>query len=460
MSEAVNYGTLSFQQKQSYDYHMSLTDAGSYEIMLLDLDVSSLNPHYLSRTINKLYKDNDSLRTVFIETGGVVSQHVLNFEEQDNCYFDILDQAEVLYEEVQIDQLLSVTGRTMGLAGSSLLCKCKVVTFKQGMVRCVFFVHHIIADLWSVLILKRKFYQLYDSLVTNPFPAEQPVKTSYNMIDYAKEQQEAFLINGASYISYWQNKLAPTYLNLKSSFIDITGTREEKFNHENPADTISEKLNTGACGFMVVKLSHEKMASVYQVLKMSNTGFMALFNVIFSLLPLYHGADQRVLIASPVNNRLNSRLKSVIGLCGGSIYTYLSINPDLTVSQVLKAAYLDILKSFKYAITDHGVFKLDGHHLREKSGLFLNITSKEFENKIPAHYYTTETFEGKRIYYALQCSIHEQEDHISMIWAYNKNFYTQEQVTRLLESVFNLIDFFELNMDKPVRNAYDLINSV
>lgn len=460
MSEVVNSGPISFQQKQSYDYHMSLVDVSNSEIMLLDLDVSDLIPDYLSTTINRLFKEIDSFRTVFAEEGGVVLQQVLKFKEQDNFYFDILDNSKKKYDETIKDDLIAMVSSTMGLAGGSLLCKCIIVNFDHGMRRCMFFIHHIIVDLWSILIIKKKFYEIYNRYVANSDDLYQSAKTAYNMIDYANEQQEAYNSKGLSGILYWHNKLAPAFMNLKAPFIDITGKREVRLNEGNSEDSISSMLDNGECGFIALKIQDKALDDIYQILKESNTGFMALFNMVFSLLPWYFGVDKRVLIASPVNNRLNSRLKSVIGLCGGSIYTYLDIKFDLTLSQIIKDTYIDVLKSFKNAITEHTIFKLDGRQLREKCDLFLNITAKEFENKIPENYYREEGFEGKRTYYALQCSIHEQEGHISMIWGYNKNFYTKMQVEELAGAVFNLLELLKSSIDKPLTNLCEYKNGL
>ncbi|WP_029284509.1 condensation domain-containing protein [Pedobacter sp. R20-19] len=444
-------GPITFQQKQSYDYHMSLTDLNSSEIMLLNLDVSDLNPVYLPLTINRLFKDIDSFRTVFASENGDVFQKILKFDDLDDFYFDSLDKSDEKYNEAVADELIAMVSSAMGLRGNSPLCKCLIVNFEGGIRRCMFFIHHIIVDLWSILIIKNKFYELYNSYVSNQNYPDALAGRSYNMIDYAKEQKEAYHLNGQSAIAYWNNKLAPIFKDRSTSFTDITGQKVLKFNDESGVNSV---LDHSECGFIALKVQGKRLEIIYQILKESNTSFMALFNVVFSLLPWYHGASKDVLIASPVNNRLNSRLKYVVGLCGGSIYTYLHMKPELTVSKILKDAYIDILRSFKYAITEHTVYELDGRHLREKCDLFLNITAKEFENKIPENYYRGEGFEGKRTYYALQCSIHEQKDHISMIWGHNKSIYTQGQVEHLVASVFNLLELVKARMDKPLTNLY------
>jgi hypothetical protein len=460
MSEIIDYGSMSFQQKQSYDYHMSLTDTSSYEIMLLNLDVSDLRRDFVILTINRLYYENDSFRTIFTKAGGETYQQVLKLKSEEDYYYDIIDSSEEVYDDAKIESLLSTIGSTMGLSGGSLLAKCAIVGFKHGVVRCVFFIHHIIADLWSMLIVKKKFYQIYNALVANDGNPDALVKVNYNTIDYAREQKTAYDLNGASGIAYWQKKLAPVFIDSNASFVNLISKGDGGLSSGELIRTVKDRLDTGECGFIVYKIEGKLLASIYQILKESNTGFMALFNLIFSLLPWYNGIHKRVLIASPVNNRLNSRLKSIVGLCGGSIYTYLDPDPILTISALLKQAYIDILKSFKYAITEHNIFKLDGRHLREKSDLFLNITSREFENTIPEHYHTGDAFEGKRIYYALQCSVHEQEDHICLILGYNKEFYSQMQVNTILKSVVKLISIFESNLDKPLIESYDPINSI
>lgn len=449
-------GPISFQQKQSYDYHMSLTDLNNSEIMLLNLDVSDLNPCYLPLIINRLFKDIDSFRTVFANENGDVFQKILTFNDHDDFYFDILDKSNKKYNEAVADELIAMVSGTMGLNGNSLLCKCIIVSFEEEMRRCMFFIHHIIVDLWSIMIIKNKFYELYNSYVNNQDYPDTVAGKPYNMIDYAKEQKEAYHVNGQSAIAYWNNKLAPIFKDRNTSFTDITGQKVLILKDES---AVNSMLDHSECGFIALKVQGKALETIYEILEKSNTGFMALFNVIFSLLPWYNGTDKDVLIASPVNNRLNSRLKYVVGLCGGSIYTYLHIKPELTVSKILKDAYIDILRSFKYAITEHTVYELDGHHLREKCDLFLNITAKEFENKIPENYYRGEGFEGKRTYYALQCSVHEQKDHISMIWGHNKSIYTKAQVEQLAVSVFSLLELVKANIDKPLINLYTHKNS-
>lgn len=454
MPEIVNCGAVSFQQKQSYDYHMSLTDASNPEIMILDLDVSELDMDAVGKTINRLFEEVDSLRTVFTAEGENVFQKILAFEGLEYFYFERIDQTEVTYNDAAVEQLLAVFGNRMRLSENSLLCKSLIVSFKGGIRRCLFFIHHILVDLWSMLLIKRKFYQLYHSHAIHDALLGQPLQPAYNMIDYANEQRKAYALTGGSAIAYWQNKLEPALAGDRSLFLDITGTRTVNPGIQTTGGTVQQLLNNEASGFMALKIEGKSLENVYHILKTTNAGFMALFNVIFSLLPGYRGADKRTLIASPVNNRLNSRLKSVVGLCGGSIYTYLTVDPELSIAQILNYAYLNVLKSFKYAITDHGMFKLDGLHLREKCDVFLNITSKEFENNVPENYYTGEAFEGKTSYYALECIIHEQEDHICIVWGYNKAFYSTEQVNRLSASLFELIELLSTYPDKPLSELY------
>jgi len=137
---------------------MSLTDLNSSEIMLLNLDVSDLNPVYLPLTINRLFKDIDSFRTVFASENGDVFQKILKFDDLDDFYFDSLDKSDEKYNEAVADELIAMVSSAMGLRGNSPLCKCLIVNFEGGIRRCMFFIHHIIVDLWSILIIKNKFY--------------------------------------------------------------------------------------------------------------------------------------------------------------------------------------------------------------------------------------------------------------------------------------------------------------
>ncbi|SEB06950.1 condensation domain-containing protein [Pedobacter hartonius] len=458
MSEIIDSGIMSFQQKQSYDYHMSLTHAGSYEIMLLDLDVSHLDPDFIPLSVNRLFYENDSFRTIFTRKDGETFQQVLKMNEQNNYYFDVIDQSREHYDGSRIEALLSTIGCTMSVSAGSLLARCAIVTFKNTMVRCVFFIHHVIADLWSILIIKKQFYAIYDSLFANQGRADGLMKKKYNMIDYARHQKEGYDLNGARSITYWHQKLAPVLMNPSYTPVNLNAEIKPGFDGADRSSTISKKLDHGDCGFLVSKIEGGLLTSIYQLLEKSNTGFMALFNTIFSLLPWYNGVFKRVLIASPVNNRLSSNLKSVVGLCGGAIYTYLDPDLSLTVSRLLSQAYFDILKSLKYTITDHHIFELDGQLLRERTDLFLNITSKEFENTIPERYYTGEAIQGKRIYYAMQCSVFEQEDHIGMIIGYNKEFYTRQEAAGIMDSVFRVIEILESAFDQPLSKPSDLIH--
>jgi hypothetical protein len=442
-------GPLSFEQTQCYKYHFSTDESLAPQVMDLELDFTSPDVPSLFHTIREIYYYNEALRTVLIHENEQVLQQINDLS--DSLFGDnYLDFSQLENPELALQDYIRRMVYSMRMTSGTPLSHYFIVRLGPDFVKCIFLGHHIIVDQWSLFILKRQFSEIYSAIRLGNYQRKDDQR-AYNLITYALLQKQSFAARGSKTIEFWQNKFRDIKAADRPGFLSIAGKSPPAGQALADVAAITEQLNKGSSKFLVKYIDRKITGDIYAILDKSNVGLMSLFIAALSLLPLASGESKRVLLAMPIRNRFSSKIKQLVGPCGGAVYSYANVPENLTVSEYLRQTYLTVLESAKHLITDHGLFQLDGHVLRARCDCFLNVITNDFGVELSGKHRSGATFSESRTYYSLECWLYEQGKEIYTFWGYNEDFYGLGDVDGIIETLNDIFHFIRQNPDRQIH---------
>ncbi|WPO84502.1 amino acid adenylation domain-containing protein [Chryseobacterium sp. JJR-5R] len=253
-----------------------------------DFDIASLEKSYFS-----LLSRHEILRTVFRESAeGEVYQHILSETPDDSFQHLVLDFEKEGNKVSEI--ILSESNRIFDLSEGPLI-RFRVLEDQSGggYIFCLV-MHHIISDGWSMGILKKELFTLYDSFKEGHPVVLSPLALQYK--DYAYWEQSELANRVSLSKSYWQEQFSGDLpvLNLPSK-----GLRPvvKTYNGAYLSGSVSEDILSGL----------KKLSSTT-----GSTLFMTILSAVKVLLYRYSG-QKDLIVGTPVAGRDHADLHDQIG---------------------------------------------------------------------------------------------------------------------------------------------------
>ncbi|MCE3230026.1 MAG: amino acid adenylation protein, partial [Bacteroidetes bacterium] len=276
--------------------------------------------------------------------------------------------------------------------------------------------HHIIADRASLALVNKEILSL----------AYQKVKS----LDVVAENQYASFSIWQNNLSdaeigssllYWRNKLtgAPVIQ------IDTDHLREHV--HVYSAGMLNKHINSELSGKINAFCSENKVTPV--------VFFLAAYNI---LLHKYSGSSDLV-IGTISGNRTEKNLDAVIGPLANLVPLRNEIHGDLVFSEVLSQVHNEYLASMAHAIVpfERIVTEVNPAKDMSRTALFDIIMHYEVDvEKTGSHQYELNYGLGK---YDLNLLI-KNNDGFSTFLTYNKNYFEESRMKRLLEHLTVIIE--------------------
>lgn len=307
----------SAQQRMWFAYRQSPEDP-SYNIQIAlkikgDLDVTSLKA-----AVESLIKRHESLRTSFSEQSGHIVQII--HEPYQPVFECILHEDQSTLDTFIKNEAL----RPWDLSQPQSLRTILIQTAQQEHV-FLLGMHHILSDAWSVGILIRELWKIYEALEN-----DQNIDFKDVSIQYAD-------------FAYWENNLANSERQIhrdfwKTKLIDAIDFLELPLDHprhqiqSQPAEMLSWTFSTGAAQ-AAHQLSQNTRCSIFSVLLST-----------FYLLLAEQTASQDLLLASPVANRERAEFESIIGYFSNTVVMRAEWSDSESFSEFLKKNHINALE--------------------------------------------------------------------------------------------------------------------
>ncbi|WPO84503.1 amino acid adenylation domain-containing protein [Chryseobacterium sp. JJR-5R] len=253
-----------------------------------DFDIASLEKSYFS-----LLSRHEILRTVFRESAeGEVYQHILSETPDDSFQHLVLDFEK---EGNKVSEIISSESNRIFDLSEGPLIRFRVLEDQSGggYIFCLV-MHHIISDGWSMDILKKELFTLYDSFKEGHPVVLSPLALQYK--DYAYWEQSELANRVSLSKSYWQEQFSGDLpvLNLPSK-----GLRPvvKTYNGAYLSGSVSEDILSGL----------KKLSSTT-----GSTLFMTILSAVKVLLYRYSG-QKDLIVGTPVAGRDHADLHDQIG---------------------------------------------------------------------------------------------------------------------------------------------------
>ncbi len=290
----------------------------------LTFSVDDLERSIILKTLNTLVERHEILRTIIKVVDGEPRQFIKKIEE-----FDLIIEYNKATSESAYNLLLE-RELFFSFQLDKFSIKAVFVEDENGKKILALILHHIIVDKWSMEILQKEFFRIYQSISRGVDSGLTPLSIQYK--DYSVWQNN-LLESGAleNARKYWNNKFSGeiTRLNLPTDNLEIDS---EKFKGGNASFEISQEISKK---LQVLAKQHD--ASL----------FMTLLTVLKIVLYRYTGQED-IIIGSVVSGRDHTSLQEQIGFFVNTIALRTQIDGTHTFSKILKEVKTTTLDAFEH----------------------------------------------------------------------------------------------------------------
>ena len=265
----------------------------------------------LSNVFDTIISRHEILRTVYIENDDITLQCIRSMEEIEFniAEFDISDLGDE-QQTSQVRHLVELSSNAIFDLKKDLMLRVSYIRQSKAKGILLFNMHHIASDGWSMEVLTKEFFALYDAYSQGEISPLPVLDIQY--ADYAHWQRE--YLEGEvleSQLSYWEKQLdeLPALHSLPLDHVRPTMKQHEG------AIVTGELPATTAKQLLAVAKAHKL------------TPFMLLHGAL-SLLLSRHSNSADIVIGTPVANRLQAELEPLIGFFVNTLVLRADTNHD------------------------------------------------------------------------------------------------------------------------------------
>jgi len=306
---------LSFAQQRLWFVHQLDPDDLSYNMRLPLRLRGRLDRSALGRSLDELVRRHESLRTRFPSTDGTPRQVV---EDARPVKLEMLDLSDLSADDKEAGarRLAAAEVRRPFDLSRGPLFRSLLIRLNERDHLLVLTIHHIVSDGWSLSVLSREFGVLYEAFRKGRPSPLADLKIQYP--DFAVWQRD--WLQGEvldEQLAYWSEKLE----GLATLQLPTDHPRPPMLSNQGAAESLE----------LPGQLA-ERLKTLGQ--RHGATLFMTLLAALKTLLHRYTGQDD-VVVGSPVANRTEVQLESLIGLFVNSLVMRTSLSGDPSFSELL-----------------------------------------------------------------------------------------------------------------------------
>lgn len=448
LSDSRNLLPVSFSQQRLWLLDKLQGGSIEYNMPLVFKIEGSVNILLIGKVLEEIIARHEVLRTVFVEANGELHQSIRPMSEIDfkikKIDFTSIPQ-DKLNQAIK-DYLFESVSQPFNLSTDLMIRSDYVQTAEDSGV-LIFNMHHIATDGWSGEVLTKEFLAIYSAYFNGQVSPIPPLEIQYG--DYAiwqREQLEGDVLD--KQLDYWVSHLegAPSVHNLP-----LSNARIQNLNLDG--DVLNHCY------------SSEVAQGLFHLAKKHNlTPFMLLHGAVCLLLSKHSNTDD-IVVGTPVANRMQSELKSLIGFFVNTYVLRVSTNFE-TLNDFFKSLrkiHIDALSNqdapfekvverlnvprnngysplFQIMVKTTPKFGIEQHNVLEKFSL-PNISVEYFDMD-----FNPAMFE-------IEIDFTVGEDSLGINWTYNKNLFSRSYIELLNSQLEVLLEgFSHLNseVDMPL----------
>ena len=320
-------GPLSFAQERLWYLEALHPNALQESICALFDCEGSLNESVLETALKMMIASTPSLRTRFVEEGGVVTQVCADHADFQLQRYEVEMGSELEDAKREgLSLLQKVALEKWDLGGNKSLMSVHRVHYGPSRFLVLFRFHHMIGDGWSLGLFFPQLYTAYQALLDGKL--SEIFSSSISYVDYALWQRRCLESEGGQVaLGYWVERLkgGNPVLDLPTDYIRPTTPTGK-------GDTVSLAIE-GELLSQLRECASEQLVTV-PVLLMSS---------LYLLLNQYSGEDD-ICVGMPVANRPTSEMELMFGFFANTLALRLNPKREVQTGEALVKSVSEVMR--------------------------------------------------------------------------------------------------------------------
>ncbi|MCP4157728.1 MAG: hypothetical protein GY757_59010, partial [bacterium] len=393
--------------------------------LILKLD-GPLAPALLEQAIKEVVNRHEPLRTRIVTNENKPFQAIepegdiqLSIQTPENRqqYDDMEQAAEVALEE----------SRRCFSIDSGPLIRAKLIPVGEESSMLVITLHHLVADKYSLEILKREIFSYYEAYIKNTAPQLPELAIQYT--DFAAWQREFSPKLSKTMLRYWKQKLGRELQAL-----------------ELPTDRIRAAVhiyNAAKNSFTVPQPLTRKIKILAQQEEIDNATLLA---AAFKILLHHYSGQEEIVIGTSSKNRHQPGTEEIIGPIANLLVLRSRVTGTKTLPDLLGDLEKTVNEAYKYQDMpfDRLVAELKPGADMSRTALFDVLFQYEISPpKLNVENLKIETIETNQGWgkYDLNLLVQETGDEtFESILVYNELYYDTATITNFVQHFLNLLE--------------------
>lgn len=319
---------LSYSQQRMWLMYQLAPESTAYNMPFASRQMGRLDKAALRRTIDTICSRHEAFRTMFMMKGEGPVQLIQPFRPPHWTEVD-LSRLPSAQRQEQAAQLVEQEAHRPFDLEQGPLARFLLIEIEPEDHVLVLTMHHIIGDQWSFGVIGYEFALFYNAFCRGDIPSARPILLQY--ADYAVWQRRCLTDDWLSTQSdYWRKKLAG--LSKLSLPTDYPRPMVQTFNGSHRMLELPTSLIEGLKQF-----SAEHNATVFMTL-------LACFQI---LLSRYSGQTD-VAVGSPIANRTQSAVESIIGSFVNTLVMRTDLSGDPTFIELVARVRETALEAYTH----------------------------------------------------------------------------------------------------------------
>jgi amino acid adenylation domain-containing protein len=382
----------------------------------------------LQQALLRLAERHTALRTCIEMRDGEAVQVILKQVEIPVAFTDLSDEVNEEKRNLQLRELLVSEGRKAIPLSQAPLIRFHVIRLAPSLSVFSYNMHHIIADQWSLDLLKRELAAFYTEIVTERAANLRPLSLQYSDIARRERTQTSTDLH-ARQLDYWRRRLLGMPMLLELPFSKSRS---------------AEQTYAGAT--CTIKFDPALTSQLRQFAARSNTSLYFLMLTAFAALVYRYTGQKDFCFGTPITGRKRREEEDIIGLFVNMLPLRCTFEPTAGFHELIKQISGAVLDDFENSDIPFQKLVMELHPQRSQaySSIFqimfaLNPRASDAEEQ-------QETFIGVSKF-DLSLQIAEQADTLDAHFEFRTDLFEQKQIesfgrhfVRLAESLIHAPD--------------------
>ena len=430
---------MSFSQQRLWFIGQLEGESGQYNVSVSyylngDFDLKSMESAFVA-----LVKRQQVLSTVYqVDRDQNGFQIIKDVNEFTLSYSDLSTVSEEEALVIIKQELNNEADRPFDIS-SDIMLRGKIFRLNDSRHVLAVTTHHIASDGWSVGVLTKELFELYQAIIENRTDSLPPLPFQY--ADYASWQRN--LLQGdtlESLLGYWKNRLA-----------DIPEVHSLRLDHPRPEES------TYAGGRYYQHINIDTAKDLSELARKCNASTFMTLHAAFSAFISNFTGEKDIVIGTPVANRDEEELTGIVGYFANTLVLRAELGDAPYFSQLLKQSRDRLLEAYEHKQIpfEKLVMELRPQRSLQHSPLFqIMLTFHNYEqvNEVESEGLHVEVLDQEALVakYDLTFDVIENDDGLHITWEYAKDLFELSTIESMANTFAELLKSLIAEPERPI----------